>query len=353
MKILILPGDGIGAEITVATRLALEVLDRKFALGLEFVERDIGMAAIEKGLDPMPDAIMEEVRATPFTMLGPVSTMEYPPEAQHLPSPSSLIRDNLDLFANIRPSRTRPGVPSVAKQMDLVIVRENTEGFYAVRTMFEGKGEFMPTPDLAMSMRKITVQGSRRIAKVAFDLARARRKKVTVVHKGNVLRITDGLFLREVRSVAQDYPDVETEEIIVDAMAALLIRRPESFDVVVTTNLFGDILSDEAAELSGGLGLGGSINASNDHAVAQAAHGSAPDIADQNKANPTALVISAQMLLKWHANRSGNNQLASAAAHLETALDDVLADPANHTVDIGGNAGTDEFGEALARAVDQ
>ena len=168
-----------------------------------------------------------------------------------------------------------------------------------------------------------------------------------------MLRITDGLFLREVRSVAQDYPDVETEEIIVDAMAALLIRRPESFDVVVTTNLFGDILSDEAAELSGGLGLGGSINASNDHAVAQAAHGSAPDIADQNKANPTALMISAQMLLKWHANRSGNNQLASAAAHLETALDDVLADPANHTVDIGGNAGTDEFGEALARAVDQ
>ena len=151
MKILILPGDGIGAEITAATRLPLEVLDRKFALGLEFVERDIGMAAIEKGLDPMPDAIMEEVRATPFTMLGPVSTMEYPPEAQQLPSPSSLIRDNLDLFANIRPSRTRPGVPSVAKQMDLVIVRENTEGFYAVRTMFEGKGEFMPTPDLAMS----------------------------------------------------------------------------------------------------------------------------------------------------------------------------------------------------------
>ena len=353
MKILILPGDGIGPEITAVTRSALEVLDRKFALGLEFVERDIGMAAIEKGLDPMPDAIMEEVRATPFTMLGPVSTMEYPPEVQHLPSPSSLIRDKLDLFANIRPSRTRSGVPSVAKKMDLVIVRENTEGFYAVRTMFEGKGEFMPTPDLAMSLRKITVQGSRRIAKVAFALAQMRRKKVTVVHKGNVLRITDGLFLREVRSVAQDYPDVETEEIIVDAMAALLIRRPESFDVVVTTNLFGDILSDEAAELSGGLGLGGSINASNDHAVAQAAHGSAPDIANQNKANPTALVISAQMLLKWHANRSGNNRLASAAAHLETALDDVLADPANHTVDIGGNAGTDEFGEALARAVDQ
>ena len=137
------------------------------------------------------------------------------------------------------------------------------------------------------------------------------------------------------------------------AMAALLIRQPENFDVVVTTNLFGDILSDEAAELSGGLGLGGSINASHDHAVAQAAHGSAPDIAGQNKANPTALVISAQMLLKWNANRSGNNQLAHAAAHLEAALDDVLADPANHTMDMEGSTRTDEFGEVLARAVDQ
>ena len=353
MKILILPGDGIGAEITAVTRMALEVLDRKFGLGLDIVERDVGMASIEKGLDPMPDGVMEEVRATPFTILGPVSTMEYPPDAQGFPSPSLAIRDGLDLYANIRPSKTRPGVPSMAREMDLVIVRENTEGFYAARTMHEGKGEFMPSPDIAMSLRKISVKGSRRIARTAFDLARTRRKKVTVVHKGNVLRVTDGLFLREVRDVARDYPDVETEEIIVDAMAALLIRRPESFDVVVTTNMFGDILSDEAAELAGGLGLGGSINASGDHAVAQAAHGSAPDIAGRNMANPTAHVMSAQMLLKWHADRSGNNQLASAAAHLEAAVDNVLADPANHTADLGGSTGTREFGDLLAASVDQ
>ncbi|MEK9725630.1 MAG: isocitrate/isopropylmalate family dehydrogenase, partial [Rhodospirillaceae bacterium] len=260
-------------------------------------------------------------------------------------------RDGLDLYANIRPSRTRPGVPSVAKQMDLVIVRENTEGFYAARAMHAGGGEFMPSPDIAMSLRKISIAGSRRIVRAACELARTRRKKVTIVHKANVFRMTDGLFLREAHDVCAGYPDLEIEEVIVDAMAALLVRRPESFDVVVTTNMFGDILSDEAAELAGGLGLGGSVNASDTHAVAQAAHGSAPDIAGQNKANPTALVLSAQMLLKWHADRTGNNQLAAAAAYLDQAVDAVLDNPANHTPDLGGTGTTEAFGEALAKAV--
>lgn len=351
MKILILPGDAIGPEITTVTRRALEALDAKFGLNLDLVERDIGLVAYETTGQTMPDAVMEEIRATPFTILGPVSTMDYPPEADGGVNPSKAVRTGLDLFANIRPSRTRPGVPSMAKQMDLIVVRENTEGFYADRNMFEGNGEFMPTPDTAMSLRKITAQGCRRIARTAFELARTRRKKLTAVHKANVMRITDGLFLREIHAVAEDFPDVEVEEIIVDAMAALLIRRPESFDVVVTTNMFGDILSDEAAELSGGLGLGGSINASETQAVAQAAHGSAPDIAGQNKANPTAHLMSSQMLLKWHADKSGNNELANAAAHMEAALDNVLADPANHTVDLGGAKGTREFGELLAKSI--
>ena len=353
MKILILPGDGIGPEITAVTRMALEALNCKFNLGLNFIERQIGMGAIKNGLKPIPDEVLEEVFETPFTILGPVSTMEYPPEAQNFASASLAIREGLDLFANIRPSKTRTGVSSMAKKMDLVIVRENTEGFYAARTMFEGKGEFMPTPDLAMSLRKISVHGSRRIAKVAFDLARVRRKKVTVVHKGNVLRLTDGLFLREVRSVAETYPEVEVDEIIVDAMAALLIREPERFDVVLTTNMFGDILSDEAAELSGGLGLGGSINTSNDHAVAQAAHGSAPDIAGKNMANPIAHILSAQMLLNWHAERDGNSKLAAAAKYLDATIDEVLADSSNHTVDIGGEKGTLELGEILVKAIER
>jgi len=351
MKILILPGDGIGPEITRVTRTALEGLDAKFGLGLEITEMDIGLAAFERVGHPTPDAVMDAVHSTPFTILGPVSTMEYPDEAKALPSPSMAIRAGLDLYANIRPSRTRKGVPSVAREMDLVIVRENTEGFYAARTMHQGKGEFMPAPNIAMSMRKISVEGSRRIARAAFELARTRRKKVTAVHKANVFRMTCGLFLSEVRDVANDYPDVEFDDVIVDAMAARLIRHPETFDVVVTTNMFGDILSDEAAELSGGLGLDGSVNASDTHAVAQAAHGSAPDIAGQDKANPTAHLISAQMLVKWHADKSGDNQLANAAQHLEAALDRVLADPTNHTVDLGGNVGTQAFGEALAKAI--
>ncbi|MDD9876205.1 MAG: isocitrate/isopropylmalate family dehydrogenase [Magnetovibrio sp.] len=351
MKILILPGDGIGPEITEVTTAALEALDSRFGLGLELVRRDVGLAAIKAVGHPMPDDVMAEIEKTPLTVLGPAGSMEYPPEARTLPSPSMAIRGAFDLYANIRPSRTRPGIPSVAKEMDLVIVRENTEGFYAARLMHEGRGEFMPTPEMAMSLRKITVEGSRRIARAAFELARTRRRKVTVVHKANVFRMTDGLFLSEVRSVAEDYADIEFDDVIVDAMAARLIRHPETFDVVVTTNMFGDILSDEAAELAGGLGLGGSINASDERAVAQAAHGSAPDIAGQDKANPTAHLISTQMLLQWTAIQGGDNQLAAAAQHMEAALDDVLADPANHTPDLGGGTGTRAFGEALARAI--
>ena len=353
MKILMLPGDAIGPEITAVTRAALEALDAKFGLGLDLVERQVGLAAYEAVGDPMPDDVMTEVRDTPLTVLGPIGSMELPDAARQMDTPVKAIRKGLDLFANIRPSKTRAGVPSMAKQMDLVVVRENTEGFYADRSMFMGNGEFMPTEDVALSVRKITKQGSNRIARAAFEMARTRRKKVTAVHKANVMKVTDGLFMQEVRAVAEEYPDVELDDVIVDAMAALLIRSPERFDVVLTTNMFGDILSDEASELAGGLGLGGSINVSHDRAVAQAAHGSAPDIAGQDKANPTALVWSAQMLLQWTANRSGDNQLANAAAHMEAAMDAVLADPTKHTVDLGGPLGTRAFGEVLVEAISE
>ena len=351
MKILMLPGDAIGPEISMVTRAVLEALDAKFGLGLELVEREVGLAAYNSVGVPMPDDVMEAVKATPMTILGPIGTMEFPEDAKKTDSPVKAIRKGLDLFANIRPSRTRAGVPSMAKEMDLVVVRENTEGFYADRSMFWGNGEFMPTEDVALAVRKITKQGSNRIARAAFEMARTRRKKVTAVHKANVMKVTDGLFMQEVRAVAEEFPDVELEDLIVDAMAAHLIRSPERFDVVLTTNMFGDILSDQASELSGGLGLGGSINVSHDRAVAQAAHGSAPDIAGRNKANPTALVSSAQMLLQWTANRSGDNALANAAAHMEAAVDEVLADPANHTIDLGGSKGTDAFGNALVDAI--
>jgi 3-isopropylmalate dehydrogenase len=284
-------------------------------------------------------------------ILGPVSHLDYPPRAEGGLNPSGELRIMLDLHANIRPARARSGFGFARTPMDLVIVRENTEGFYADRNMVAGSGEFMPTPDVALALRKITAAGSRRIARTGFELARARRRKVTAVHKANVMHLTDGLFLREVRAVAQDFPDVALEEQLVDSMAALLVRDPSRFDVVVTTNMFGDILSDEASEIAGGLGLAGSLNAGVDHALAQAQHGSAPDIAGQDRANPTSLILSAAMLLQWLGARHGKPELGRAAAAIDAAVEAALADPQRRTVDLGGPLGTRAFAEAVAHGL--
>ncbi len=351
MRLLILPGDGIGPEIMAATLAALDALDAKFSLKLDLEERTIGLGALEQEGSTLPDAVLEDIKATDGVVMGPVDTIAYPPAEEGGINPSATIRKVLDLYANIRPSRARHGVPAVTPGMDLVIARENTEGFYADRNMFFGSGEFMPDENTALSVRKITRMGSRRIAETAFGLARRRRNKVTVVHKANVLKVTDGLFLNTVRDVAKDYADVELDEILIDAMAALLVRTPDAFDVVVTTNMYGDILSDEAAELAGGLGLGGSVNTGDDHGVAQAAHGSAPDIAGKGIANPTALMVSVAMLLEWLGAKHGRQDLTDAAGHFNAAIDGVLADPANHTPDLGGKAKTAQMGDAVAAEI--
>ena len=351
MKILILPGDGIGPEIMAATRAALDALNDAHGLKLAFEERAIGLASLETEGSTLPDAVIDAIEAADGTVVGPVHTVAYPPASEGGVNPSATMRKRFDLYANIRPSRARPGVPAMTPKMDLVIARENTEGFYADRNMFLGTAEFMPTEDVALSVRKITVQGSRRIAETAFDLAKRRRNKVTVVHKANVLKVSDGLFRDTVGDVAKSHPEVELDEVLIDAMAALLVRTPEAFDVILTTNMFGDILSDEAAELSGGLGLGGSLNAGDDHAIAQAAHGSAPDIAGQGIANPTALMVSVAMLLEWLGARHGRDDLSAAAAAFNAAVDAVLADGANHTPDFGGSANTADVGRAVAAAI--
>ncbi len=351
MKILILPGDGIGPEIMAATQTALAALEKRLRLGIDYPERPIGLAALAKDGSTLSDATLAAVEAADGAILGPCDTYAYPPREKGGVNPSATMRKRFDLYANIRPSRARPGVHAMTPTMDLVVARENTEGFYADRNMFLGSGEFMPTEDTALAVRKITAEGSRRIAKAAFELAKARRKKVTVVHKANVLKVSDGLFLRSVREVARDYPDVALNEVLIDAMAALLIRTPDAFDVVVTTNMYGDILSDEAAELSGGLGLGGSVNAGDRHAIAQAAHGSAPDIAGRGIANPTALMVSVAMLFEWLGARNGRNALGEAAQVLLGAVDTALADPKNHTPDLGGKATTAQLGEAVAKAI--
>jgi len=348
MKIVVLPGDGIGPEITAATVAVLEVVDQRLALGLKFERHDVGLASLKRVGTTFPDEVLAACRAADGIVIGPVSHLDYPPREQGGANPSGGLRIALDLYANIRPSRSRDGLPHWGRTpMDLVIARENTEGFYADRSMHLGVGEFMPTPDIALSVRKITAHASRRIAKTAFELARARRRKVTAVHKLNVLKVTEGLFLREVRSVAKDYPDVAYDEQLVDSMSALLVRDAARFDVVVTTNMYGDILSDEAAELSGSLGVAASINAGDAHCMAQAQHGSAPDIAGQDRANPTSLVLSAAMLLAWLARRHGHERFAAAERVIESAVDELIKDPATRTRDLGGPLGTKAFAAAL------
>ncbi len=347
MKILVLPGDGIGPEITEATLAVLDQASKTFKLGLEWDRRDIGFSALKQHGSTFPEAIQQAARQAPGIILGPVDHLQYPAGEQGGINPSGWLRVQLDLFANIRPAKSRMGLGLTGKPIDLVIFRECTEGFYGDRNMFMGRGEFMPTEDVAIAIRKVTARQSRRIAEVAFEWARRRRKKVTAVHKANVLRMSDGLFLQEVRAVAKQYPDVELDEKIVDAMAALLVRIPDKFDCIVTGNMFGDILSDEASELSGGLGLAGSTMTGDDACCAQAQHGSAPDIAGQDKANPVSLLLSAAMLLEWLAARHKRPEFGTAAKAIEAAIDASLQSPDTRTPDLDGKLGTRAYARHL------
>jgi len=348
INILCLDGDGIGPEITAATRRVLDAVDQRFGLNLQFTTHEVGFAAMRSSGSTCPDAVIAAAKCVDGIVIGPVSTNDYPPPAEGGVNPSAALRKQLDLYANIRPAKSFPGLPPrVGDHIDLVIARENTEGFYADRSMFMGSGEFMPTEDLAVSVRKITRQASTRIAQKAFALAAMRRRKVTVVHKANVFRISDGLFLEAVRAVRDQFPDIEYEEQIVDAMAALLIRDPSQFDVIVTSNMYGDILSDEASEIAGSLGLAASLNAGDEFAMAQAQHGSAPELAGQDKANPASLMGSAAMLLRWLGERKANPVFIEAGNAIDAAISALVSSPSTRTADLGGDLGTTGFTDAM------
>ena len=350
MKILILKGDGIGPEIVAATVDVVKAADHCFNLGLELETADSGLASLEKNGSTIPDETWEKLLVADGVLLGPCHTAVYPAPEQGGINPSGRLRTGLDLYANIRPSKIRPGVPAHVKEMDLIIARENTEGFYADRNMHQGSGEFMPTEDMVLAIRKITRRGSEQIARQACELAAKRRGLLSIVHKANVMKVSDGFFVDICKEVAADY-NLEVDEYFVDAMAALLVRKPNYFDVIVTTNMFGDIISDLAAELSGGLGLGPSVNVGDDHAMAQAAHGSAPDIAGQNIANPTAMILSAGMLLDTLGTRLNRPELLEAAKRLDEAIDAQLSEGDGCTPDLGGLLGTDAFGAGVAEKV--
>ena len=348
MKIVILSGDGIGPEISSATVQALQAVSQRFDLGLALMHDSAGLGCLERHGATVTPALLEKVRAADGLVLGPMATYQMKDEAKGEINPSKFFRKELDLFANIRPARTYRGLPSKVGEFDLVVVRENTEGFYADRNMEQGSGEMLVTLDVAISLRRITRQCCERIAESAFALAQTRRKHVSIVHKANVLKIGDGMFLDACHMVARRYPEVRVDDYIVDAMMAHVVRAPEKFDVIVTTNMFGDILSDLTSELSGSLGLGASLNAGVNYAMAQASHGSAPDIAGQNSANPFSLILSAGMLLAWHGQRTGEEAFLAAAHAIERGVARAIAG-GEATRDVGGQLGTRETGEALAQ----
>lgn len=350
VRFLVLGGEGIGPEISCAAASVLQAVAKGLEITLHLDMAVIGLPALHACGTTIPASVVEQARRADGVILGPISHNTYPPIGEGGLNPSGVLRSQLDLYANVRPARQLGNIPPRGgKPFDLVIVRENTEGFYADRSMFAGPGELMPTPDIALSLRKVSREGSTRISKAAFSIAAGRRRRVTAVHKANVLRLSDGLFLECVRAVAACHADIAYEEELVDAMAAHLVRDPGRFDVVVTTNMFGDILSDEASELSGSLGLAPSLNVGADHAVAQAQHGSAVDIAGKDVANPTSLIGSTAMLLSWLGDRRSDEVLTHAGKLMDAALDLTLSDPMKRTRDLGGPLGTKAFTAEVIR----
>ncbi len=347
MKIIVIPGDGIGPETMSVAIDALEIVDKKFNLGLDLQHDIAGHDSLKKYGTTIHEGLLESVKSADGLILGPMATYDFKDESKGEINPSKFFRKSLDLFANIRPAKTYPGSGTQYKPLDLVVVRENTEGFYADRNVESGGSEMLITPDVVVSLRRITRPCCERIARAAFELAMTRKKHVTIVHKANVLRIGDGMFIDACHAVAREFPEVVVDDVIVDAMMAHVVRAPERYDVIVTTNMFGDILSDLTAELAGSLGLAASINAGTHYGMAQAAHGSAPDIAGQNIANPFSQVISASMLLAWYGQRKNKPAFIEASKALNEAVAQAIV-AGEATRDVGGRLGTKETGQALS-----
>ncbi|GAB06611.1 isocitrate/isopropylmalate dehydrogenase family protein [Gordonia amarae] len=342
LAIGVMHGDGIGPEIVPAAVAVADAAAARAGFGIEWRELPFGASAIGTHGTPIPGETLDALSGLDLWVLGPHDSAAYPVEFAGDLTPGGVIRKRFDLYANLRPSRALPGVAATAPGIDILIARENSEGLYADRNMAVGSGEFMPTPDIALSVGVITRAATQRIAHEAFRAAQSRSKHVTIVHKANVLRLTTGLFRDVCREVAADYPDVRVDDFHVDAMAAMLVRLPEQFDVVVTENLFGDILSDLAGELAGSLGVAASVNCSSRQAMAQAAHGAAPDIAGRGIANPVAVIGSTAMLLRWYARRAGRADVRGTADRIDAAVAATLA-AGVCTPDLGGSATTAVF----------
>lgn len=329
-KITLIPGDGIGPEVAAAARKVIDASGVK----IEWDEVEAGAAVIEEYGTPLPEYVLESIKKNKIALKGPVTT----PVGKGFKSVNVTLRQTLNLYANIRPIKTYEGAKSRYDNVDLVIFRENTEDLYAGI-------EHMVSEDIAESIKIISKKASDKIVRAAFEYARQHnRKKVTAVHKANIMKLSDGLFLKCARNIAEEYKDIEFEDVIVDAMSMKLVLDPEKYDVLVMPNLYGDILSDMAAGLVGGLGLIPGANIGDNGAVFESAHGSAPDIAGQNKANPSAIILSAVMMLQYIGE-------LEAGEKIEKALSKVIKEGKHITVDLGGTAGTSEFTEAIINEI--
>lgn len=355
-RVGVLTGDGIGPEVVPAAIAVADAAAEAEGFRIDWDELPFGAAAIASHGDPVPEATLSALDDLGLWIVGPHDSASYPPEHSGR-TPGAVLRTRYGLFANLRPAKAFSGVPATKPEIDVLIVRENSEGLYADRNMAVGSGEFMPTPDVALAVGLVTRSASERIARVAFEAARERAgsgrpARLTIVHKANVLRLTTGLFRDACREVGKEFPDVEVTEQHVDAMAALLVRRPADFDVVVTENLFGDILSDLAGELAGSLGIAGSVNCSATQVMAQATHGAAPDLAGRGVANPVAMIASVAMGFRRYGLMTGDPALVAAADRMDSAVAGTLA-ASIATVDLGGRASTGDFAAEAARRADQ
>lgn len=331
-EIVIIPGDGIGPEVAAAVE---EILTAAKA-PISWIERKAGLAAIEEGKDVLPDDTVEAIRSHGVALKGPCTT----PVGGGFTSVNVKLRKTLDLYAAVRPVRNLAGVASRYENVDLVVVRENTEGLYS-------GVENEITPGVVTSLKVATEHACRRIARYAFEYARARdRKKVTVFHKANIMKLTDGLFLRCARETHEEFPDIELESLIIDAGCMRLVQDPSRFDILLMENLYGDVVSDLCAGLVGGLGVVPGANMGDHMAVFEAVHGSAPDIAGKNLANPLALLMSAVMMLNFIAVDRGDTGCHDVADRIKHAYDRAIAD-GQKTRDIGGSLGTREFCRAV------
>ena len=336
-KIALIRGDGIGPEQADATIQVLSTLKDVLGLDFELIEAEAGDKCKEERGTPLPDETIETLRRSHACLKGPVGETAADVIVR--------LRQMFDLYANVRPARSLPNTPSLKPNIDLVIVRENTEGLY--------KGYEYELNGVAIALRVITRRGCERITRYAFDLARRRRRKVVAVHKANVMRVTCGLFAKTCREISRDYPEVSYSEMYVDAMAMNLIRNPEKFDVIVTTNMFGDILSDEAAQLIGGLGLAPAANIGENYAIFEPVHGCAPDIAGKGIANPTSMILSAAMMFEWLGTRHGDEKCLLASKLLNEAIAKTLEEGRVLTPDLGGRSTTREFGSKIATVLRQ